>query len=141
MLLPTKNRNWPTNLDSWYTANDSWGYSSVSQERSRLQLLSAEIPNLKYKKTLVISWQLFEECVPLYPGKSVEWYSFLGNKSQDNTILTPDSLFTFLARIQNKKEYDLIILDRVVYTGVIGNALSLLQMYIKNLLKKDGLLV
>lgn len=63
-------------------------------------------------------------------------------KGEKPAIATAESLYELLNTFRAKRQtYDLIILDRIMYTGVIGNSLSLAQLYFQDLLKKDGILI
>lgn len=58
-------------ISSWYADNDHWGLKSEAKEGNRVQLLLSEIPQLSYKKTLLISWRATQEQVNDFPGKKL----------------------------------------------------------------------
>lgn len=129
-------------ISNWYASNDHWGLQSKSKELNRIQLLLSEIPSLSYKKTLLVSWRTTQEQANKFPGKKIEWYSMMDVKGEKPAIASAEGLYELLQTFRSKHQsYDLIIVDRIMYTGVIGNSLNLAQLYFQDLLKKDGILV
>lgn len=126
-------------INVWYETNDSWGLSPSQSDKSRLQLLLNELPHKKYSNILAISWKPHQFLVDYFSKKSLDLYSFLPAKHATH-ISTTESFLELLKKSgQAKKKYDLIIFDRVLYTGVIGNTLSLVQLYTLPLLATDGI--
>lgn len=135
----TKN-SWTAHIKKWYETHDNWGLTTEHKERTRLQLLLNELPQKKYSNVLLISWKPHQFLVKYFPQKSVTIYSFFLSKNATQITSTESLLELLKSLVTLKKKYDLILFDRILYTDVIGNIISLVQLYSLPLLTKDGIL-
>lgn len=133
-------------LDAFYSIPDPWKYETTADDRMRLEMIFAHLPEKRFRRVLDIGCGNGFVTAEL-PGEEIVGVDVSENALKWARQRCFGSRFKFYKQgvlelaADQLGEFDLVVMTGVAYPQYIGDALSLLQLKIDAVLRNGGSLL